>query len=231
MNSTTSALRSSILAPLRAIMLTLVVGVLASGCAAIHERYGEHCKSRAYTKGILSDYLSTRYVSGSPVRMAVIPFSVPANISYYNSERPGFGNQMAWMVQAEMLRTGIVPIVEVLNRPDWPGKKEEFFTGNFGSIEMARDAGYDLALVGNVEPVKSLESISASIKIIDVESGVTVWYGLVTSTTWQKDMDRFQSLIMLDDRRPDLIYSNAIFSNLAKCIAGEAVREDEVMPQ
>ncbi len=215
----------------RAIILTLLLSFSATGCAFIHERIGEHCKSRAYTKTILADYITTRYVSGSPVRMAVIPFSVPANISYRDTERPGWGSMLAWSVQAEMLRTGIVPIVEVLNREDWPGKKEEFHTGNFGAIEMARDAGYDLVLVGYISPPRSQERITASVKIIDVDSGITVWYGDVQAVTWEKDMDWVSSTLMIDDRTPSRKYSNAMFDELSRCIAAEASREDIVVPE
>ena len=217
--------------PFRAIILTLFLGISATGCAFIHDRYGEHCNSRAYTKTILADYITSRYVSGSPVRMAVIPFSVPANISYRDTERPGAGNTLAWTIQAELLRTGILPIVEILNRKDWPGKNEEFFTGNHGAIEMARDAGYDLAMVGHLDPIKSLERLSASVKIIDVESGVTVWYGQVTATTWRQDMDYTSSALMVTQRDPARHYTAEIFEELGRCIVSEAVREDVVMPE
>ena len=212
-------------------VLTLLLGFSATGCAYIHGRYGEHCNSRAYTKTILTDYINSRYVSGSPVRMAIIPFSVPANLAYRDQERPGLGNQLAWSVQAEMLRSGAVPIVEVLNRMDWPGKKEEFYTGNFGAIEMARDAGYDLALVGNVEPVRSTADLIASVKILDVESGVTVWYGDVHAMTWREDADTVEDWAMLIDRQPNRLYFNVLTDKLAKCIVHEATREDLVVPE
>lgn len=215
----------------RAIILTLLFCFSATGCAFIQKRYGEHCNSRAYTQIILADYIRARYVSGSQVRMAVIPFSVPANISYRNIELPGLGNEMAWMVKAEMLRSGIVPIVEVLNRQDWPGKKEEFFTGNFGAIEMARDAGYDLALIGFIDPINSLESASASVKIIDVESGVTIWYGQVRAYTLRNDGNYVAGQLMLDKYDPSRIYSKAVFSKLAACIVEQATQEEELIPE
>lgn len=214
-----------------ATILTLFFYVSATGCAYLQRHYGEHCNSRAYTQIILSDYITSRYVSGSQVRMAVIPFSVPANISYRNMELPGLGNEMAWMVKAEMLRTGIVPIVEVLNRQDWPSKKEEFFTGNFGAIDMARDAGYDLVLVGFIDPINSLEAASASVKIIDVDSGITVWYGQVRAFTLRNDGNYIAGQLMIDKYDPSRVASRAIFQKLATCIVEQATQEEEVVPE
>ena len=211
-------------------LLTFLVSVLCTGCAMIKERYGERCNFHAYTKTILEDYISSRYLPGSPVRMAIIPFSVPANLTGFNDDRPSFGNRLAWMLQSEMLSTGIVPIVEVMNREDWPSKKAEFFTGNFVAIDMARDAGYDLAMVGFLNPISDLERISAEVKIIDVESGVTVWYGSVTAITWQQDMQKSAAYVGLEARKPNLIYSKEIFTRLARCIAEEAT-SDRVIPE
>ena len=230
---TTTAYRSmntSLFQAFRAGILTLLFVLLCSGCAMIKERYGEHCKFRAYTKTILEDFITTRYVPGSPVRMAVIPFSVQANLAGTSTERPGMGNQLAWMIQAEMLRSGIVPIVEVFNRQDWPRKKEEFFTGNFEAINMARDAGYDLLMVGFVNPVSDIEYLSAEVKIIEVESGTTIWYGSVGAMTWQQDMHKTASYVSLEDRRPDMTYTTELMTRLSRCIVEEAT-SDRIAPE
>jgi hypothetical protein len=109
--------------------------------------------------------------------MAVVPFSAPENISSYGVEHPGSGNRLAWRLHGALLSHGAAPIVEVFNRQDWPGKKEEFFTGNFGAIALAREAGYDLVMVGSIEELRSLQTLAAYSKIIETESGITVWYG------------------------------------------------------
>src|SRR4051812_36516187 len=128
-------------------ILTALAGFCLCSCSFLYNRYAESCNSHAYLQRGLYAYINSRYHYNSPVRMAIIPFSVPANISADNSERPGLGNELAWKIHAQLLATGQIPIVEVLNRQDWPNKKEEFFTGNFGAIAMAREAGYDLLMV------------------------------------------------------------------------------------
>lgn len=210
---------------LSVILLTQIIASLLCSCSYIHEYYVVPCNSRAYARAILSDYLTTRFHSNAPVRLAVIPFSAPANISGFSNERPGLGNELAWKVQSEILRTGQVPIVEVLNRQDWPGKKEEFFTGNYGATALARDAGYDLALVGVVETPTSLDRLSIYTKLIEVESGITVWYGKTEVTTYGPDLQKLRASMYMEDRRPDFLAMPGLIERLAQCVAQDITSE------
>ena len=207
-------------------ILTILICLPLTSCSVIEGRYGETCKSHAYSQAILTDYITTRYLPNSPVRLAVVPSSVPANISSYNStDRPGVGNQLAWKMHQELLNYAEVPIVEVLNREEWPGKKEEFFTGNFGAIRHARDAHYDLVLVSYVEPVKSLDTVSAFTKVIDVENGVTLYYGKSSVHTRRPRMRDAAAWFGTEERRPDLQYFNDLYDKLGWCIVKDVMAE------
>ena len=105
-------------------LLTLFTLVFLAGCSYISRHFEETCNFRAYLRTPFADYVSKRYPLGAPIRVGVIPFSVPANVAAHSNELPGLGNQLAWMVKDELLARGTMPIVEVLNRQDWPGKKE-----------------------------------------------------------------------------------------------------------
>ncbi len=120
---------------------------------------------------------------------------------------------------AELLSSSQIPIVEVLNRQDWPGKKEEFFTGNFGALQMSRDAGYDLVMVGFVEQQKSLDNLSAYSKILDVESGVTVWYGKTTAYTQRPEFDTMSWNYRISNKEPSKFYFAPLIEEESKCIA------------
>lgn len=196
------------------ILLTL----LTSNCAYLQERYGEECKSRAYIHAGLPEFISQRFHRNSPVRLAIIPFSVPANLSTQNLNTPGLDQLLAWDVQLELVSSQALPIVEVLNRPDWPGKKEEFFTGNFGAIAQAKEAAYDLVLVGYLEPMRSVDQMLAYSKIIEVESGITIWSGRSTVYTRRYEMDQVGNFIGLEEERPDRVYIGAMTHDMAKCI-------------
>lgn len=213
----------------RVILLALSVTSL-SGCVVLRERYGEQCKMRAYVQNPLGDYITTRFQSHSPVRMAVIPFSTPANVAAYDNERMGLGNQLAYSVQQQLLQSGEVPMVELLNRQDWPGKKEEFYTGNFGAIAIAREAGYDLVLVGFVEPLASLNQMRAFGKLIDVENGVTVWYGETTASTNRGEFNQLGASLRIENRRPDLLYTGQLSDKLAECFSHNLLA-DRVVPE
>jgi hypothetical protein len=209
-------------------LLTLALASLLSGCSLIwNEHYSTPCNSHAYTRLIVTDYISTRYHSNAPVRTAVIPFSVPANLSAYDAERPGLGNELAWKVQAELLHSGGLPIVEVLNRQDWPGKKEEFFTGNFGAIAQAREAGYDLLLVGYLESIRSADSLAVYTKLIESESGMTIWYGRTEISTIEPDEQRLRSFFRVEDRRPSALYLAPMVDRLSQCLAQAITSESD----
>ncbi|MCO6432304.1 MAG: hypothetical protein J5J00_15730 [Deltaproteobacteria bacterium] len=214
--------------PARVIVLTLAATLLTTGCSYVRSRYGEQCNSRAYLNSSLADFINSRFHSNSQVRMAVIPFSTEANLSPRGSEFPGLGDQLAWKVHAELLQAEAMPIIEVFNRQDWPGKKEEFFTGNFGALSMAREAGYDLVLVGLVERQKGIQSMSAFTKVMDVDSGITVWYGKTTASSNQRTMDRVEDFFWLKDRDPSELYLDELIGKTAKCIVKAATAEPEV---
>jgi hypothetical protein len=211
----------------RVIILTLLLAFLTSGCSVIHDRYGESCNSRAYVKSSLVEFLTRRFPNNAPVRLGVIPFSVPANLAGRNLHQPGAGNELAWDVQAALLKATTIPIVEVLNRQDWPGKKEEFYTGNYGALSMAREAGYDMVLIGNLQPLKSLDTISVDTKLIEVESGITLWYGTTTTYSRRRSMDKITSILNITNEQPDMFSFGPIFDQAAKCIADDVTRDDD----
>lgn len=204
--------------------LALAVALTLNGCSYLHTRYGETCNSRAYIQRDLEQFISARFHSKAPVRLAVIPFTVPANLTAKRNT-PGLQNELAWKVHQELASKNRLPIVEVFNRQDWPQKAEEFFTGNFGAISFSREAGYDLVLVGYLENFKSLDTMVAHTKIIEVESGMTVWYGKTTAHSRRPDFNQIESRLWLEDKRPDLIYSGPLVDDLARCIVNGVTSE------
>jgi hypothetical protein len=158
----------------------------------------------------------------------VIPFEVQANFSSRGAQFAGTGNQLAWAVHRQLLATETFPIIEVLNREDWPRKKEQFFTGNFGALRYAADAGYDMIVIGYLEPLTRLDTWTVHTKIIEVASGTTLWYGTSTVYTTRHDMYEVSSTLGLTDRRPDILYSEDILNNVAECIAYDMTHDPEV---
>jgi hypothetical protein len=177
----------------------------------------ESCKNRAHTNLGLSDFISSRFHRGSPVRLGIMPFSVPANLSSYNTEHPGVGNRLAWSVRSHLLGKEEIPIVEVFNRPSLPGHKDEFFTGNFGAISLAREAGYDLVMVGYLEPTRSINTAILHTKIIEVEGGITVWFGESELLSREKTIQSYEDSWFGRGEVPSKVFTNELFDSLAKC--------------
>jgi hypothetical protein len=161
--------------------------------------------------------------------MAVIPFSTPANLAARSNELPGMGNQIAWKVKNELASTSEFPIVEVLNRADWPRKKEEFHTGNYGALNQSRAAGYDLMLVGNIENLTSLDALTANVKVIEVETGITLWSGVTTVSTDRRANSRKMSSWGFGRHDPAKIHTNLLIDEMAGCVR-ESLLHQDVLP-
>jgi hypothetical protein len=210
----------------RVIILTCLVGT--TSCSVLGRQVGEWCNTRAYVRTDLPAYIDQRFTPKSPVRVGVIPFEAPANLSSKGAQFPGVGNQLAWAVHRQLLATEIFPVIEVLNREDWPRKREQFFTGNFGALRYAADAGYDMIVVGDIQPLTRLDTWTVHTKIIEVASGTTVWYGTSTVYTTRHDMYEVSSFFGLTDRRPDILYSEQLLNTVAECIAYDMTHDPEV---
>ena len=209
------------------LMAACVSLLTLGGCSLLEPHLGEGCKSRAYVQVPVADFLKARFDSGAPARVAIIPYSTPANLAGRSYEEEGLGFQLATQLHAYLLKRGTFPIVEVLNRKDWPGKKEEFYTGNFGAIAQAREAGNDLVIVGLIGDMHGRESFDAFTKLIEPESGTTIYYGKSTAFTRREDFNRWDSIWHMGERRTDPSYFGPLLDNLALCVAKEIGRDRE----
>ncbi|MBN8549306.1 MAG: hypothetical protein J0M12_08335 [Deltaproteobacteria bacterium] len=212
-------------------ILALCSLVVMTACSLTQPYYEDPCNNRAYIQTVMADYISNRFHSNAPVRMAVIPFSVPANLAGKNAEIPGLGNELAWKVQEDFIGTEVFPIVEILNRQDWPGKKAEFFTGNFGAIAAARDAGYDLVFVGMLDTITSVDILGATTKLIETESGTTLWFGQTTVKSNSRAINRSLDQALLTKRNPSIIETNQLKDGLAACIVRGVVDDGMGAPK
>ena len=212
----------------RLLSVTLLTpAVVLSGCLMINRYVGDDCNTRAYVRTDIPGFIDQRFKGGTTARMAVIPFVTQANFTAQNSESPGVSDQLAWSVHRELLGYDTLPIIEVFNRQDWPGKKDDFFTGNFGALTLARDAGYDLVLVGYLEKITRLDEWTVHTKIIDVDSGTTLWYGTSRVTNNRADLLEVSSTMGLTDRRPDMLDTKQMTDRAAICIAHDIMVDPE----
>jgi len=210
---------------MRSVMLGAFM--FTAGCAYLGNHVGEWCNTQAYVRTDLASYIDQRFTPKSPVRVGIIPFEVPANLSARSAQMPGLGNQLAWAVHRDLLATETFPILEVFNREDWPRKKEQFFTGNFGALQIARDAEYDVVIVGYLEPITRLDTWIVHTKVIEVASGTTLWYGSSKVYTNRADMHEVSSFVGLTDRRPDILWNDKLFDTVAQCIAHDMTTDPE----
>jgi len=188
----------------------------------------EQCKTHAYLHLPLDLYLTQRFPRNSPVRVGIVPFSSAANIASKNDQSPGIGNQLAYKVRDLLLSHGVIPIVEIIPRDDWPRKYDEFYAGNYGAIEMARRAHYDLVLVGMLESTDSLESLAAHTKLIEVYNGITVWSGRSYVETLRNRREKTEPYSWFLTRNPNKIYTNMLIDELSYCIVDGILAEEQI---
>ena len=216
--------------PLRRVILPTLVAAFLAGCSSHKPLQGTQCNNRAYLRTPLQEVLARTFQpSPNPPRLAVVPFSAPENVSMRSDEFPGVGNRLAWEVQAEILRWGLIGMVEVFHRESWPGKREEFYTGNFGALSRARQAGYDLLLVGDVVSPRNGNEVRIQGKLLTVNDGVTLWYGEIVASTSPDVVQEWWDSIGRSSRTPNMLPANALYSRAARCLVNE-IMSDEPVP-
>lgn len=206
---------------------TAISTLLTTGCGMIGNIHEESCKSYAYIDQDLEDYISLRFHSDSPVRLGIIPFSVPVNLATGSSAGPDVAYMLAARIHSGFLKDQRIPIVEILDRVDWPGKRDEFFTGNFGALHQARAAGYDLVMVGLIDWGPTINTLVAHVKIIDPENGVTIWYGKSVANTVKPIGEKLNVKFGFALDRPDLVWSDALVHELAECILASTSKPEQ----
>jgi hypothetical protein len=213
---------------IKSVSVTLLT-LATFGCAFIsplvEEHFQESCQSHAYTQTPLLDYIQNRFRPNSPVRIGVMPAITQANMNHFYYEYMNGGLMLANRIQQDLLNWGTLPIVEVFNRPEWPGKKEEFFSGNFNSIKYARNAGYDFVVVSFVEPMRNTENLSALVRVIDTSSGVSVYYGKSTAHSMRQDYNRTSDAYAFGQEIPSQIPTNDLFEKLGQCVSQAIMKE------
>jgi hypothetical protein len=184
---------------------------------------GESCTIRADIDESYPDYVKARYDESNPRRTAIIPFDVPENFSPPGA-LPGSmtnhsGQELARRLQAALLSEHEMGIVEVFDRGSWQQKREEFFHGNYSSIEQSRAAGYDFVIVGMLEPITDGTTLRFQTKLIDTASNTTVFSGMTeiyaNARDWDKALIRKETVIV----RNDLFNFREKFETYARCTA------------
>ncbi len=216
----------------RAKLLTLSA-LFLFGCSflePLHPEFGDAitdgCNNRASVRLPLDQYITDRYPRGSLLRLGIFPFSTSAKLAYSTDGFSSFGERIAEDFQSVFLRSGKVGVAEVFDPQDWPEKKTEFFKGNYGSIAWGKQAGYDLILVGYLDRQRGIDELHAYAKLIDVNLGVTVWYGESTVGEVKYQTKHGDPWWFFGSRRLDKLPIHELREKLVSCLA-ENVFDDE----
>jgi len=206
-------------------VLFLTLSILPVGCSLIPEisfrdsDIRDACKIHAYIYEPLWDVLSDQNDTVTPPRVGIIPFTVPANLTSTTTSTTGLGHELAWEIHQTLLQKQGQAIFEILNREDWPGKREEFYNGNFGGISQAYAAGYTYIIVGHLQPLTSLSKASLLIKVINVASHKSVSYIEVKRSIPHFHPSTRPPSFLDDGYEPSSYYPKKLFQPLARCAA------------
>jgi len=196
---------------------------------------GESCRIHADIDEDLLDYIKLRYDRESPKRFAIFPFEVPDNffppVNNPGSSANDTSQELARRLQAALVATQELGIVEVFNRFNWQGKRDEFFKGNYSAIEQARAAGYDFLIVGMLEPITDDTTLRFQTKLIDAAANTTVWSGLTEVHSNERAWNRGVLGSEMFKTRFDNFNFRERFENYARCTAKRVVFGKEDQPQ
>lgn len=161
------------------VIILTVLALLLGGCGVWERHLQTSCKTHAFVRVPVADYLQTAFHPAHPTRVVVLPFLTQTN---FGSARFGqfpesFGTEVARLVQAKILEQEVIPVVELSMNGPWVASFADLHGGNYAVLEWARAQGYDMVFVGQLEPLVSLDGLTLTGKLIDVTKQVTLWYG------------------------------------------------------
>lgn len=175
------------------------------------------------------DYIRRQYGSRSPVRVAVMPFDVPESFAFQGTASVNYGRTLASKFQRAFLQTEELSIVELFDRDNWPGKSDEFFAGNYGAMKLARDAGYDVVVLGRMNDIVDGRNLAVNVKIIDLNTSITLWFGEITAYTHEKLIREAMSKAGVSKEKHEDFQFEERTDELANCAAESAI-VDLVLP-
>lgn len=206
----------------RFLCVLLCFAIFTSSCSSIAGPAQVHdCKMHAYINAVFPDYIKSRYNNMIRVRLAVLPFDVPESFASNGAYAPNYGLDIARDLVGELYRSGQVSIVELLNRDRWPGKKEEFFTGNYGAIQIARDAGFNFVMVGQMAAIQDSKQLRFYSKLIDTTNSMTIWYGQTEIATSEPAVRRMLTELTLAHAEPSQLDFAGRVLEFASCTVNE----------
>jgi len=173
----------------------------------------DQCKIRTYIDDGGTALLSNRFVDTNyrdrPIRIAVIPFSIPEHFAVWGSYEGHLGWELARVFWADLLAAKVEGTIELVAANTWAGESEEFFEGNYRNIEIARQAGYSHIILGYLKEPTSDGILRVYTKLIDVGTSHTMWFSLTeVEKGGNQDWDILDFLFGLPARRGDAIESD-----------------------
>ena len=85
-------------------------------------------------------------------------------------------------------------------------------------------------MVGNIEKMTNIDSMTIQTRIMEVDSGISIWYGQSTVDSNRKLHNELKSDYWLEKRRPDRVPTKAMTHKLARCIV-DGVMNAETVPE
>jgi len=190
----------------------------------------EGCKIRTHTNAKLVDYVSGRFSSTTAVRALIIPFDVPESFagSWNNYHDQHYGRELARLLRAELARTGELGIIELFAQNSWPGKRDEYFVGNYRAIQLAKDAGFQILILGHMEDLKNDEEMVILTKIIDATNNVTIWDAKTMVYSRDRAIGKLMGDMKLLRERPDLFNFPERAEEFAYCTVNFILTREEM---
>jgi hypothetical protein len=139
------------------------------------------CKTSPHINNSFADYLKTRADKELLTRIAVVDFNVPENFTGVATVRKDYGSNIANRFKERLIKyspSGIFELLSVENL-SVAERRRDFERGSHRAIVLAKSLGYNTLVVGQLHDITNDSDITVILKIIDLESRITLWSGEV----------------------------------------------------
>ncbi|MDR2338281.1 MAG: hypothetical protein LBE20_06545 [Deltaproteobacteria bacterium] len=137
------------------------------------------CKTSFQIDKNFINYLQNRANQELLTRVAIVAFNVPENFTSIATARKDYGNYIANRFKEYFLKYSPSGVFELLSTENLTlaDRKHDFEYGNYRAISLAKRLGYNTLIAGQLNPITNDSELYLMLKIIDLESEITLWNG------------------------------------------------------
>ena len=166
-------------------------------------------------------YLDAHSDNGLQIRVGIAAFNVPKNFSSVAmTVNGGYGIAIAGRFREQFLKNSPSGIFEFFSAEQMTfyETKRDFERSSDKLINFAKEQGFNTLVLGQLNPITNSSELNFTVRIIDLNSRITVWLGETSVTAAAKSKD-------VSDSNQSMFYFSERLNKAAECTVETALKK------